>query len=58
VTTTIYRKCTCRETAHDLKFELAAHNASSKDRYVFACRNCGELARDRKGTVKLYRRAS
>lgn len=50
----IYRKCKCGETAHDMKFEFAAHNASGKDRYVFACRNCGELALDRKGDVRLY----
>lgn len=43
---TIYRKCACSETAHDFKYQIDSR------RYVWACRNCGALALDRKGQVK------
>lgn len=43
---TVYRKCACGETAHDAKYQIAER------RIVWACRNCGALARDRKGQIK------
>jgi hypothetical protein len=43
---TVYRKCTCGETAHDLKYQ------ANLRRFVWACRNCSALALNRKGLVK------
>ncbi len=43
---TIYRTCMCGETAFDLKYQ------TSTRRFAWACRNCGTLARDRKGQIK------
>lgn len=57
---TIYRACACGETAHDYKYQLAAEygGAPGTGRYVWGCRNCGTLARDRKGEIKANVRAS
>lgn len=41
----IYRDCACGETAHDAKFIVATGP------WVWKCRNCGALARDRRGAV-------
>ncbi len=43
---TLYRKCACGETAHDSKYQIPER------RFVWACRNCGTLALDRKGQIK------
>lgn len=50
----IYRKCGCGETAHDSKYQRGPEYGGNPGagRIVWACRNCGELARDRKGAVK------
>jgi len=51
----IYRKCPCGETAHDQKYQLPAEFGAAPGipgRFVWACRNCGALARDRKGAIK------
>ena len=48
-TQTIYRKCACGETAHDCKWDIM------RKAFVWACRNCGTLANDRRGQVREYR---
>jgi hypothetical protein len=60
VTNKIYRKCVCGETAHDLKYQLAREygGPAGSGRFVYACRNCGSLAKDRHGDVKIPERAS
>jgi hypothetical protein len=48
-TDTIYRKCACRETAFDRKWNI------TRKAFVWGCRNCGALALDRRGQVREYR---
>lgn len=43
---TVYRKCACTETAHDLEYQF------HERRFVWACRNCRTLALDRRGQIK------
>jgi hypothetical protein len=50
VVTKLYRKCACGETAHDLRYELLG---AGLGRFMFACRNCGNPARDRNGNVRV-----
>lgn len=45
----IYRKCSCGETAHDARWDVALKA------FVYACRNCGALARDARGDVRMTR---
>jgi hypothetical protein len=49
---TIYRKCKCGETAHDYKYQSARELNATHGRGVWACRNCGALAKDRRGQIK------
>ncbi len=48
--TKIYRKCSCGETAHDMRAERLAGGW----RYVYPCRNCGKLAVNRAGLTKSH----
>lgn len=46
---TIYRACTCGETAHDAEWDII------RRAFVWSCRNCRKFARDRRGQVREYR---
>lgn len=56
-TASIYRLCSphggdrdvCLETAHDCRWDIQRRT------FVWACRNCGKLALDRRGQVREYR---
>lgn len=43
---TVYRKCKCRETAHDAVY--VADNSDGTKLFYYACRNCNELHAFRK----------
>lgn len=44
---TVYRKCSCGETAHDASY-VGFKGDEGTNLFVYKCRNCGELAKFRK----------